>query len=194
MFLSVSCLVSPRKGEAPLNLEARTKIRSGLKELQGYDEFTESHIIWFGVHLQDVGDDPDAPHVCFQPQRLVVDDLRSLEGKQMIRFFNLNPISLWFCVCVTDGDNLLRFEITLLILSDSKWTQLELSSGLYRCICLSESECSVMTCSKSLSLDVVLDEQQLSWPWSFILTCMCIRLFFCFFVYPCWKAQNKIIT
>lgn len=65
MFLSVSCLVSPRKGEAPLNLEVKAKIKSSLKEQQGDDAFTVSLVIWFGVHLQDVGDDPDAPHVCF---------------------------------------------------------------------------------------------------------------------------------
>lgn len=68
MFPSVSCLVSPRKGEAPLSLEQNIKIavyHPVWGELQYNVEHTVSDIMLFEVHLQDVGDDPNAPHVCF---------------------------------------------------------------------------------------------------------------------------------
>lgn len=57
--------------------------------------------IWLGcsapccgneVHSQDVGDDSNAPHVGFQSQRLIVDNLWSWKGKQM------TDRIIYFCV------------------------------------------------------------------------------------------------
>lgn len=48
------------------------------------------------VHLQDVGDDPDAPHVGFESQWLIADNLWSFKGTQ--------------AKCITVKNNLFQFN------------------------------------------------------------------------------------
>lgn len=80
MFPSVSCLVSPRNGEAPLSLKENVLLYYKVCNMA-----VTVVLELFVVHLQDVGDDADAPHVCFQTQRLVVHNLWCLKGRKVKR-------------------------------------------------------------------------------------------------------------
>lgn len=84
MFPSVSCFVSPRKGEAPLSLEENNKKVQFIILLHYYvyDIVGDATLILGEVNLQDVSDDTNAPHVCFQSKGLIVDNLWSFTGNQ----------------------------------------------------------------------------------------------------------------